>query len=270
MPPASVPQPAASAYPLPQPQVSYPAQPQPQPQPVAMPSLPFSLPQVYGQNGPQPGAMPNGASNAPNAYPGAPSAPPGGPGFDPTTQQQILLIKALADQGIPFDKIPALIQSMTGGNTANNLPTSQAPPAAVPNPYAQGQQPWGAPVPMPGEVRDRGYGDIMKSPPRFGGNRSRSRSPDRGWGARASPRGGRDRSDFGRDTPPRGRHNDERDRDGRRGNDYRQRSPQGRHGRSPSPSHDLPQKEKWIEYDNRLPTGHIKVLSRTLFVGGVT
>jgi protein NRD1 len=30
------------------------------------------------------------------------------------------------------------------------------------------------------------------------------------------------------------------------------------------------QQEKWVEFDPTLPAGHIKVLSRTLFVGGVT
>lgn len=61
---------------------------------------------------------------------------------------------------------------------------------------------------------------------------------------------------------------DDRERNGRAGNDYRQRSPR-RHGRSPSPPNDF-QQEKWVEFDPSLPAGHIKVLSRTLFVGGVT
>jgi protein NRD1 len=223
-----------------------------------MSSLPFSLPQMLGQNGPPAsgGPMPGGA----NPYPGA--APvPGAPAFDQNTQQQLMLIKTLADQGVPFDKIPALIQSMTGGSNGH---AAAQPPAAAPAPYAQGQQPWGQPVPVPGDVRDRGYQDNLKSPPRYRGGRSRSRSPDRGWGSRGSPRGGRDGPDFGRGTPP-------RDRDHRRGgNDYRQRSPQGRHGQSHSPSHDLPQVDKWIEFDRSLPSGHINVFSRTLFVGGVT
>lgn len=69
--------------------------------------------------------------------------------------------------------------------------------------------------------------------------------------------------DYGHESPNRGRHDD------RRGGDYRQRSPHGRRGRSPSPPHDHSQGEKWIEYDPTLPSGHIKVYSRTLFVGGV-
>jgi len=49
--------------------------------------------------------------------------------------------------------------------------------------------------------------------------------------------------------------------------EYRQRSPHGRHGDSP---HEPSQQDKWVEYDNNLPSGSIKVYSRTLFVGGVT
>jgi protein NRD1 len=50
--------------------------------------------------------------------------------------------------------------------------------------------------------------------------------------------------------------------------EYRQRSPHGRHG--DSPSQDASQQEKWVEYDNDMTGGSIKVYSRTLFVGGVT
>ncbi|RSL53711.1 hypothetical protein CEP53_007658 [Fusarium sp. AF-6] len=260
LPASGPPQPVSSALPP----VSYP----PTSQPVNVPSLPFGLPQMPGHSA-LPVALPNNASNPPNpvggVVPGAPipgaSAP--GLGLDPNTQQQILLIKALADQGVPFDKIPALIQSMTSGQGA-------APVAASPgqqhlplpqNSHVPGQPAWGGPSGKPDESRDRDYAHV-RSPPRYHG-RSRSRSPDRGWGARGSPRNGRDRMDYGHESPNRGRHDD------RRGGDYRQRSPQGRRGRSPSPPRDHSQGEKWIEYDPALPSGHIKVYSRTLFVGGV-
>ncbi|KAI8683743.1 hypothetical protein NCS57_00039100 [Fusarium keratoplasticum] len=275
-PPASAPLPAPTAsYSLPAsgplqpvssalPPVSYP----PTSQPVNVPSLPFGLPQMPGHSA-LPGALPNNASNPPNpvggAVPGAPipgaSAP--GLGLDPNTQQQILLIKALADQGVPFDKIPALIQSMTSGPGA--APGAASPGQQhlplPPNSHVPGQPAWGGPSGKPDESRDRDYAHV-RSPPRYHG-RSRSRSPDRGWGARGSPRNGRDRMEYGHESPNRGRHDD------RRGGDYRQRSPHGRRGRSPSPPHDHSQGEKWIEYDPTLPSGHIKVYSRTLFVGGV-
>ncbi|KAL6816808.1 hypothetical protein V8C40DRAFT_253788 [Trichoderma camerunense] len=270
MPPATSNAPPASATPpglsqvlassLPQPHQSYP----PAGQPVNVSSLPFSLTQMLGQNAP----MPAGASNPSNPYAAASAAPPasgaGGAGLGPDVQQQIMLIKALADQGVPFDKIPALIQSMTSATATGGYPAAQ-PPAPVPT--AQGtfpsvQQPWGAAA--SGPAPDQGYQDNVRSP-RYRG-RSRSRSPERGWNARGSPRGGRE---YGRNSPPRGRM-DDRDRNGRGGNDYRQRSPpRARHGRSPSPSQEF-QQEKWVEFDPALPSGTIKVLSRTLFVGGVT
>ncbi|CAM1510423.1 Fc.00g007580.m01.CDS01 [Cosmosporella sp. VM-42] len=261
---AGLPQ-AYSTLPQSQPPVSYPQA----SQPVNVPSLPFNLPQMPGQNA-LPGGFPNNPSNPANPYAaGIPGAGPTGAGLDASVQQQILLIKALADQGVPFDQIPALIQSMTSGsgagNVASTLASAAQPPVPAPQiPYASAPgQPWAAPSVKPDESRDRGFQNGVRSPPRYHG-RSRSRSPDRGWGSRGSPRHGRDRMEYGRNSPGRGRHDD------RRGGDYRQRSPPGRHGRSRSASEDYPQTEKWVEFDTNLPSGTIKVLSRTLFVGGVT
>ncbi|KAL2684862.1 hypothetical protein Neosp_005953 [[Neocosmospora] mangrovei] len=260
LPASGPPQPVSSALPP----VSYP----PTSQPVNVPSLPFGLPQMQmpGHSA-LPGVLPNNASNPPNpvggAVPGAPipgaSAP--GLGLDPNTQQQILLIKALADQGVPFDKIPALIQSMTSGGAPGVASPGQQHLPLPQNSHVPGQPAWGGPLGKPDESRDRDYAHV-RSPPRYHG-RSRSRSPDRGWGARGSPRNGRDRMEYGHESPNRGRHDD------RRGGDYRQRSPPGRRGRSPTPPQDHSQGEKWIEFDPTLPSGHIKVYSRTLFVGGV-
>ncbi|KAK7403918.1 hypothetical protein QQX98_010325 [Neonectria punicea] len=258
LPATGLPKPVSSALPQVHMPVSYPSN----SQPVNVPSLPYGLPQMPGQNA-LPGAIPNNPSNQANPFPVAlPGAGAPGQGLDPNVQQQILLIKALADQGVPFDKIPALIQGMgNGGAGAAAVP--QPPVPAPQNPYAAGQPTWGGPMMQPDESRDRDYQDRVRTPPRYHG-RSRSRSPDRGWGARGSPRNGRDRMDHGRNSPNRGRHDD------RRGGDYRQRSPPGRRGRSPSPAQDLPQGDRWIEIDPNMPAGHIKVLSRTLFVGGVT
>ncbi|PFH56649.1 hypothetical protein XA68_16197 [Ophiocordyceps unilateralis] len=211
-------------------------------QPVNGSSLPFSLPQMPGQP-----PMPAGTNPAANPY----GAAAGVVGLDSNTQQQIILIKALADQGIPLDKIPALIQSMAGAANANAQSAFQPPVPAAQGSYPTGQQTWSG-------DNNRAYQDGNRSPNRYHG-RSRSRSPDRGWGARGSPR---DRPDYG--------HGEDRDRNGRRGNGYRQRSPQGRRGRSASPPAEFPTIERWIDFDSSLPAGHIRVLSRTLFVGGVT
>lgn len=51
--------------------------------------------------------------------------------------------------------------------------------------------------------------------------------------------------------------------------EYRQRSPPGRRAQS-TPDRDPGQGDKWVEIDNSIPNGSIKVYSRTLFVGGVT
>jgi len=257
MPSSGIPQPVSSVMPP----VSYPAT----SQPVSMPSMPYGLPHMAAQNG-YAGSPLNNPSNPPpnplvGALSGAAAAAPG-LGLDPNTQQQIMLIKALADQGVPFDKIPALIQSMTGGAVAGAVPPAQQPMPYAQNSPVPAQPAWGAPSAKPDDSRMSGYGHT-RSPPRYNG-RSRSRSPDRGWGARGSPRNGRDRLDYGRDSPNRGRHDD------RRGSDYRQRSPHGHRGRSETPIHDQGPAEKWVEYDSSLPSGHIKVFSRTLFVGGVT
>ncbi|KAJ8129240.1 hypothetical protein O1611_g4389 [Lasiodiplodia mahajangana] len=136
-----------------------------------------------------------------------------------------------------------------------------------PQPSAQpGQQPygssWGQESFRPDESRDRSFNQV-RSPPRYH-DRSRSRSPPRQWDQR-----GRDYGGYGPNSPGGGRM-DDRDRRGR-GSEYRQRSPPGRRGRSPTPPQDFPRPgAKWVEIDRTLPAGHIKVLSRTLFVGGVT
>jgi protein NRD1 len=176
-------------------------------------------------------------------------------------QQQILLFKTLSDQGIPQEQWAGIIaalsavqtQGVAGGMAGMMMPGQGAAPTA-------NQGAWGA---RPAESRDRmGYPEPIRSPNGRYGRRSRSPSPARGWGARDSPNNRRRDEpgygdyDRGRDSSPRGRG---------RGNDYRQRSPQGRN-RSLSP----PRGEKWTDYDPSIGKDSIKVLSRTLFVGGVT
>jgi protein NRD1 len=222
-------------------------------QPVNVPGLPFAFP-------PAP----------PPAAPGA--IPPPQNGSSNPTAATVQLVAALAAQGMPIDKIASVIQMM--GQTGAIPP---AAPPQMPQPTqtgyaaphlaggaAPGPAPWKAP--RPDDTRDRGgYHDGTRSPNRPRG-RSRSRSPSR-WDNRGSPRPrGNDRSfDYGRPgSPGRGRADD------RRGHmpEYRQRSPRGRHG--DSPGREAPQQEKWVEYDNNVASGSIKVYSRTLFVGGVT
>ena len=173
----------------------------------------------------------------------------------PDVQQQVQLIQLMAAQGIPPEQWATALQLLNP-----NAPKLGA--AGMPN-FGQPPQAgaWGGQ--NDGRSRDAAGQDYVRSPT-YG--RRRSRSP--GWDRRrdVSPPRRRDSPVYGEyhgDSPGRNR-----DRGGRR--DYRQRSPPGRRRRSPSPPQALPPPgQKVIQWEN-LPKGMIKVLSRTLFVGGVT
>ena len=186
--------------------------------------------------------------------------------------QQLQLLQLLASQGIPQDQWGTALQILSMSNNAGVANTSQIPGfPAMPGP---GAATWGHPDSHNRDDRDRERDrDYNRSPP--GGYRRRSRSP--GWDRRrtASPPRRRDSPVYGEyhgDSP--GRRGDPRDARGRRGTEYRQRSPPGRRRRSPSPQRKDPNLPppgpKLIEWDYSIGQGMIKVLSRTLFVGGVT
>ncbi|KAH7040535.1 uncharacterized protein B0I36DRAFT_12036 [Microdochium trichocladiopsis] len=226
----------------------------PVPPPVSIPGMPFPFPQLGQAPAVNPSSQP---PSFPGITPGMPPPvvpPPVSGAMDTNLQQQVMLIKLLADQGVPLDKIPAIVAAMQN-NQAPSVPAAAPPVSAPQGPAATyGQGTWGP---------DR----QARSPERYR-NRSRSRSPGRQWDSQRSPRGPRNGhgSSSDRRSPDQGR--------GQHGRDnYRQRSPPGRHGRSPSPhrnSQSGPSTEKWVDYDRSIPQGSIKVLSRTLFVGGVT
>lgn len=229
--------------------------------------------------------QPQSQSNTPNPMAAAPNplaammgqanAAPGMPDGN-ALSQQLQLLQFLSGQGIPQDQWGTALQllSMSGGMSGAN------PAAALPGfPMMPGQAPaapggWGQPDTQNRDDRDRDR-DYPRSP---GGYRRRSRSP--GWDRRrtASPPRRRDSPVYGEyhgDSP--GRRGDPRDaRGGRRGAaEYRQRSPPGgRRRRTPSPPRKDPNLPppgpKLIEWDYSIGQGNIKVLSRTLFVGGVT
>jgi len=210
---------------------------QPPTLPTSMPAFPTQL--IAGLTAPPP-------SNSPVGFPGILSgAPPASaPAATPAGGlSQVLLIKSLIDQGLQPDQISAIIQTM---NQATAQP-GQSFPHPPPQPL-NGSWPTGNHQEIP---RDHGVDERH----RFR-DRSRSRSPNR-WGGRDSraphDKYGRDRgqdSDHGREREP----------------DYRHRSPVGR--RSPNDNiHD--RRPKMIEFDRTLHGNKIKVLSRTLFVGGV-
>ncbi|SPO03833.1 related to RNA binding protein NRD1 protein [Cephalotrichum gorgonifer] len=237
-------------------------QPQQQQQPYTAPSAPTSLASTIpgfpaqllaGLNAGQSYAPP--VSSAPGGFPSVTPQvppPPAGPAAAPAGGapalglNQVMLIKTLIDQGLQPNQISAILQSMS---TAPQAAPQGAPayPMATPQPQDGG---WGSGAQgRDYEANDRrGYRE-----------RSRSKSPDR-WGRDA--RGGYDRHgganhrsasrDRGRDRP-----------------DYRQRSPMGRRDRD-TPDRGHEPKKRFFEIDRSIRPGCIKVMSRTLFVGGVT
>jgi len=246
-----------------------PAQPYPQNQSQSQSQTPVSYPAVQPPPGmpfplPQLGQAPSVTNAHPQNHPamaaGMAATVPGG--IDPNLQQQVMLIKLLADQGVPLDKIPAIVAAMQ--NNPTTAPPVTAAPVSMPQaptaPY--GQNSWGQDG-YRNDFRDR----QVRSPERYR-NRSRSRSPGRQRNAQGSPRAGRHSNSGSHDQRSSDQGRGQNGRDG-----YRQRSPSGRHGRSQSPhrtSQSGPPAEKWFDYDRSIPQGNIKVLSRTLFVGGVT
>ncbi|KAJ5149039.1 hypothetical protein N7448_000617 [Penicillium atrosanguineum] len=249
--------------------------------PGAMAANPFAAMGALSQN---PMGQPQSQSNTPNPLtsaqnPLAAMMPQAGtPGMPDGNAlgQQLQLLQLLASQGIPQDQWGAAIQiyNMTnqmGSANPGQMPTIPGMPgmSGMPGMPVPGAPAWGA---QGRDNRDNAERerDYNHSP---AGYRRRSRSP--GWdrGRRtASPPRRRDSPVYGDYGDSPGRRGDAR---GRRGNEpYRQRSPPGRRRRSPTP----PQKDpnlpppgpKLIEWDYSIGQGNMKVLSRTLFVGGVT
>ncbi|CAD6505760.1 BgTH12-01247 [Blumeria graminis f. sp. triticale] len=183
-------------------------------------------------------------------------------GLDPSVQQQLLLIKALSDQGFSPDKIAGIIAAVGNGGS---IPSSQAFIGQNQNPVSQnGQNVWAT---KPEDSRERDNFEAARSPHRIR-RRSRSRSPA-GWNTRDSPIRRRDEpsAEHERGSPlPRA---DDRNRGRSRATEYRQRSPQHL-AHSLSPTNQSNTINKWVSHDSTIPKGSIKVLSRTLFVGGVT
>ncbi|RKF56445.1 Rpb7-binding protein seb1 [Golovinomyces cichoracearum] len=216
---------------------------------------------------PQPSSTNNTApnfSNQTNNYTGVPPVLPYNSGLDPAVQQQLLLIKALSDQGFTPDKIAGIIAAV-GNRTTVPLPQPVNTQTHIAPIGQSGQNAWNMKME---DSRDRDGFEPSRSPSHRYRRRTRSRSPQ-GLNVRDSPMRRREEGgfEFERDSPLNRR--DDRSRGRGRSTDYRQRSP-SRRAQSPSPPHISNPTNKWIGYDTTIPKGSIKVLSRTLFVGGVT
>ncbi|WDK09285.1 RNA recognition domain-containing protein [Colletotrichum graminicola] len=228
--------------------------------PTAPAPASFSLPSAQQQT--QPVSM---------QFPGLPQMPqmpqmPQPPaGASLNTTEQMVMLQTLFSQGLTADKFAAMLAAVNGAQ--NGTAPSPAAPAivAAQNYYTQGQGHGGSAQPS-ANLGQLWNNDRARSPNRHQG-RSRSRSPGRHWDPRSSSRGRRDNgTDYSGHSPDRGGRDS---RDSRRDSDYRQRSPPPNRDGGASNSSRHGSNDKWIEYDRSLPAGHIKVLSRTLFVGGV-
>lgn len=185
--------------------------------------------------------------------------------------RQLPLLQLLPQQGISQDQWAATLQLLNITNAMGAANPAQLPGfGAIPGQGAGGR---GHPNAQDRDGRDRERDrDHPRSPP--GGYRRLSHSP--GWDRRhtASPPRRHDKPVHDRyygDSP--GRRGDPRDACGRRGNEYRKRSPPGWRRRSQSPlgkgPNPPPPGPKLVEWDYSIGQGNIKVLSRTLFVSGI-
>lgn len=223
-----------------------------------------------------PGNYPQNQANGQTNMQVPPVMPPQGNGaaaMTPEIQQQLQILQLLQAQGVPQEQWASVLSVIMSGGAG----------VAVPNTNAASQQGW--------QQNGGGYGDqsrdrngfkdqsIQSPPGRYRNPRSRSRSPS-AWDRRgnASPVRRRDSpvyGEYGRDARNNDRGGYGRSDRGRGGNSYRQRSPdQNRRSSSPRRSGTAnglpPPGPKMVEFDPSLRQGMIKVLSRTLFVGGVT
>ncbi|MCJ1387263.1 hypothetical protein MMC18_000103 [Xylographa bjoerkii] len=227
----------------------------------------FSYP---GMNPAPQNFVPNPSNGLSNVQAAPQSMMPQANGVSPEVlQQQLQLLQALRAQNVPQEQWAPLLAVLMANNAAGSV--------AAPTPAAYGTFGSG----RDDASRDRnGYDQHYRSPPRAYRNRSRSRSPPRWDRGRESPPRRRDSpvyGEFGNDRNGKGGDYGRRGGAARgRGNGFRARSPD-RFRRSPSPTARRgaeqplpPPGPKWIQYDPSIGEGMIKVLSRTLFVGGVT
>ncbi|OKP14618.1 Rpb7-binding protein seb1 [Penicillium subrubescens] len=202
-----------------------------------------------------------------------PQWPAAAPAMDgKAMSRQIPPLQLLSQQGISQDQWVAALQLVTIADTMGAANPAQLPGfGAIP---CQGSGGGGHP-----DVQNRV--DSAR-----GRDRDHSRSPPAGYGCPSHLPGWDQRHSA---SPPRrhdrpvhdqycsdstGRQGDPRDAGGRRSNEYRKRSPPHWKRLSHSPlrtDHNLPSSgPKLVEWDYSIGPGNIKVLSRTLFVSGIS
>jgi protein NRD1 len=206
-----------------------------------------------------------------NSGPAALPPPPAGANDMTSTILQAMSTGQIApDQAIQI--LNAMAAAQNGAAAMPSMQPSVAPQVQAPGqPAARNGSGPGAAYDAPSERYDQNegrYRDRSRSPDfqrhhtpprRSPPNVNRRESPTYGvYDPNAGPDGNASRFERGRGRgKQRGGRNDR--------NEYRQRSPPRR---QPSPPRNAYGNSKYIEWDNSLPRDHIRVLSRTLFVGG--
>ncbi|KAF2736811.1 hypothetical protein EJ04DRAFT_550982 [Polyplosphaeria fusca] len=244
--------------------IQNPAQTNPNPVPTAPPAFPFQP----GVAPPLPGFVPP----PPVPFAGSTLPPPPPTGGNEMMQQ---IVQALASGMIPQEQaiplLAALAQQQAGGASMLPAPHQPAMPPSLPT---NGQVQTAPNSTQPDRFEQNGvrYRDRSRSPD-YGGRRRFSQD-------RRSPPNRRDSPTYGAYDPNANvdgnnanRHQDRergRGRGRNRGrNEYRQRTPPAqRRQPSPGPQASRGGQPKFLEWDHNLPRDNIKVLSRTLFVGG--
>ncbi|CAN9338795.1 unnamed protein product [Alternaria alternata] len=260
---------------------------QPPPPPVAMPQPPqdpgalFAALAGVGQHNGQTNPPPAAASPFPFQQNMVPPPPPG---FMPPPPTGVI---GQPNMPVPPAGTNEIVTQILKAMTAGSIPPDQAIQAL--NTLAMAQN-GGMPMPPPAvaqtsqvqpAVQNGNQGDSYdlndtrmrdrsrspdyqrrRSPVRSPPNPNRRESPTYGvYDPNAGPEGNAQR--FERGERGRGRGKQRGGRNDR--NEYRQRSPPRR---QPSPPRAAYGQSKYIEWDETLPRDHIRVLSRTLFVGG--
>lgn len=257
--------------------VPSPSQPQNPQDPAALLAALSSFGQQNGQTNAAPPSLPFMQNMVPPPPPPGfvPPPPPAAstqPAMPPMNDLANQILQAMSAGSIAPDQAIQVLNALAAAqNGGASFPPAQAPSAPQVQAPAQ-------PAAMNGSAQMQYQQNDAKM-------RDRSRSPDyhrRTSPSRRSPPNRRESPVYGAYDPNAGSDGnsatrpDRNDRGRGRGkarggrnerNEYRQRTPPAQR-RQPSPAKDVFGQSRYIEWDQSLPRDNIKVLSRTLFVGG--
>lgn len=191
----------------------------------------------------------------------------------PEMQQQLQICKTLYDTGVPHEQWAGIIAILS--QNAAHIPSGLGPVAPAQSQYSAADQ-HSAPVWDQNSVRQSRDRYEQNDTSRVmhqssGHHRDRSRSPVRGgWSRDSSVEHLRDGLSHNAAGGGPGYGQDKNN--GTRRDGYRQRSPMRKSSTPPTTNFydGRPDGPKLYQIDASVPDGHIKVLSRTLFIGNIT